>query len=287
MYAQPQPNPQGQAYYVGAQPQPYYVGAPPPQQFYGQQPVVYGVPQTPSLPPPLPGVHAYGASPMAQYGAQQRPAVAQASYPAPVVVSVPVDGPPGYSGAYGSATTPNLAPASKYVAECEKAVRLGFVRKVYAILALQLLATFSMVAVFTFADPVRRFVQASPGLLISAIVLSFGFLIALTCCPGVARRHPTNLYCLAGFTLAEGYLVGCIASFSGSDAVLKAVACTVLLTLVLTAYAWQTKVDFTAAGGYLCAAVISLLLVGLMSAIFPSQIMSNIYAGLGCLVFSA
>jgi FtsH-binding integral membrane protein len=181
----------------------------------------------------------------------------------------------------------NSIDTSKYVHQAEQSVRVGFIRKVYAILSLQLFLTFGMVAVFTFVPSVKNFVAKNPGILWAAILLSFVFLIALSCFPSVSRKHPTNLICLALFTLCEGYLVGAISSYSGADAVIKAVACTLIITTGLTIYAWQTKVDFTAMGGYMFAASCSLLLVGLMCAIFQSQIMMNIYAGLGCLIFSA
>lgn len=142
------------------------------------------------------------------------------------------------------------------------------------------------VAVFTFSDPVRRVVQSTPGVLYAAIFLSFGFLIALACCPGVAQKWPTNVLCLAGFTLCEGYLVGAIASFYSTDAVIKAVAATVVITLALTLFAWQTKVDFTAMGGVMLCLIIVLLMFGIWVAIFPSEIARTAYAALGAFIFS-
>jgi hypothetical protein len=133
---------------------------------------------------------------------------------------------------------------------------------------------------------VRKAVQSSPGILYTAIALSFGFLIALACCPGVAQKWPTNIACLAGFTLCEGYLVGAIASFYSTDSVIKAVAATVLITLALTAFAWQTKIDFTAMGGVMLCLVLVLLMFGIYTAIFPSQIARTAYAAAGAFIFS-
>jgi len=116
----------------------------------------------------------------------------------------------------------------------------------------QLLVTFSCVAVFTFVPAVKQGVRQNAAVLWVAIAVSIGFLIALSCFPKVsplgwreaakgatwvslsiimrcqvAKRWPTNLVCLAGFTISEAYLVGAIASFSGSDAVILAVGGTV------------------------------------------------------------
>lgn len=51
-------------------------------------------------------------------------------------------------------------------------------------------------------------VQSNPVLLIVALVVVFGALIAMICCENVRRTFPTNFIMLAIFTLAETYLVG-------------------------------------------------------------------------------
>jgi hypothetical protein len=61
-----------------------------------------------------------------------------------------------------------------------------------------------IVALFTFSATVKAAVQAHPGILWAAIGVSFVTLIALSCCPGVARSFPGNYICLFLFTLAEG-----------------------------------------------------------------------------------
>ena len=313
---------------------------------YAHAPPAGGYPQAPAA--------AYGAYPQAAYAGypQAPPAVAfggapkAAAQPQVVVVVPPAAG--GGGGGYGGGGygVPNVAAPSKYVADCEQAVRMGFIRKVYAILGMQLFVTFgseytqrgperprappapfcsrrrasppratrrapvvragaphrprsplpptthpsppstAVVLVFTFVDAVASYVQTHGAVLIAALVLNIGFLIALSCCPGVARTYPGNMLCLAGFTLAEGYLLGAVASASGGVAVAKAVACTVVLTAALTAYAWQTRVDYTAMGGALLAGLVSLMLFGLLCAIFQSELLSNLYAGAGALLFS-
>lgn len=157
----------------------------------------------------------------------------------------------------------------------------------YGILSVQLLITFGLVALFTFVEPVKNYVQTHVGLLYSAFILSFGFLIALSCCPNVAMRYPTNYLCLLGFTLTEGYLVGVISSFYGQNAVIKAVVCCFLVTVALTLFAFQTKIDFTMYGGVLFVAVICLMLFGFLTAIFRSEVMQNLYAAIGALIFCA
>lgn len=102
-------------------------------------------------------------------------------------------------------------------------------------------------------------------MLIAALVLSFGFLIALSCFPNVARTFPQNYICLGFFTLCEGYLVGAIASFYDADAVVMATGITFGIFVVLTLYAAQTKYDWTAHMGILMCFLLVLILVGFLS----------------------
>ena len=172
-----------------------------------------------------------------------------------------------------------------YSEQMEKAVRLGFIRKVYSVLMLQLAVTFGLVAVFTFSETVRNFVQSTPELLFSAIAVSFVALIAMACCSSVTRTYPYNYIALAIFTLCEGYLVGTIASFYKTDAVLIAVGGTVLITVGLTLFAWQTKIDFTAMSSAIFVIALSFLFFGILVAIMRSNILRLVYACVGVVIF--
>jgi FtsH-binding integral membrane protein len=60
-----------------------------------------------------------------------------------------------------------------------------------------------------------------------------------------------NMICLAVFTLAEGFLLGCVAATYTAEEVLMAIGICSILVISLTLFAWQTKIDFTAMGGVL------------------------------------
>jgi FtsH-binding integral membrane protein len=92
--------------------------------------------------------------------------------------------------------------------------------------------------------------------------------------------------CLAGFTLCQSLLVGTIASTYSPDIVVKAVVATAAITLGLTLFAFQTRIDFTAMSSSMFCLLIVLLLFGVWVAIFPSQIAQTAYAALGAFVFS-
>lgn len=239
------------------------------------------------------GVADYGYAPTGGYPAAQYPANA-AAYPVPVsTVPVVVSPGAGYEKQQPQAwavpvaagdeysSTGAAALAAKgggYIAEAEKAVRMGFIRKVFLILAAQLVLTFGIVAVFTWSDPVAKFVSTHSGVLIVALVVNIVLLVALSCCPSVAQTFPTNYVCLFLFTLAEGYLVGAVASTYTTESVIMAVGITVVVTLGLSIYAWQTKVDFTGMGAALFAGAMCLLLFGIFAGLFRSRIAHVAYA---------
>lgn len=169
----------------------------------------------------------------------------------------------------------------------DKAVRLGFIRKVYSLLTAQLVLTMGFIAVFVFYEPVAAFSQANPALLWAAIICSFVFLITLACCPGIRRKSPHNMIFLFLFTACEGWLVGAICSTYKVNEVLIAVGVTAGVVFALTVFAMQTKIDFTACGGALLCVLVVFVLVGLIAAFFPmTRTVRLVYAAVGAIIFS-
>ncbi|KAJ8265677.1 hypothetical protein COCON_G00147760 [Conger conger] len=80
-------------------------------------------------------------------------------------------------------------------------IRRIFIRKVYAILMTQLLITLAIVALFTFCDPVKIYIQANPGWYWASYAVFFITYLTLSCCAGTRRRFPWNLILLAVFFL--------------------------------------------------------------------------------------
>jgi hypothetical protein len=94
------------------------------------------------------------------------------------------------------------------------------------------------------------------------------------------------MICLAGFTIAEGLLLGVATSTYSANSVLLAVGICALIVLGLTIFALQTRIDFTMMNGILFVLVLCLVLFGFFCAIFRSQIMMVLYASLGAIIFS-
>jgi len=174
----------------------------------------------------------------------------------------------------------------------EKAIRRNFVKKVYGILFCQLLLTFAIVLPFAFHQPLRNYVRYNTWMYWAAFVVVIVCLISMACCEGVRRKFPKNIIFLGVFTAAEGFMLGCFCARFDADAILYAIGITAGVTFGLTIFAFQTKIDFTACGGMLCALLMILMLAGIALAIAAgtgaiSQKAYLIgYGSAGALVFS-
>ena len=131
----------------------------------------------------------------------------------------------------------------------DKAIRRNFIRRVYGILMVQLAVTAGIVAIFTFHEGTRLYVRNNRWLLYDSWACSLVALIVLACCGEVRRKTPHNFIFLGLFTLAEGFMLGTVTARYRADEVLMAVGVCAAITLALTIFAFQTKIDFTAMGG--------------------------------------
>uniref|UniRef100_F6W758 Protein lifeguard 2 n=1 Tax=Macaca mulatta TaxID=9544 RepID=F6W758_MACMU len=164
----------------------------------------------------------------------------------------------------------------------DQKVRRVFIRKVYTILLIQLLVTLAVVALFTFCDPVKDYVQANP-----ACAVFFATYLTLACCSGPRRHFPWNLILLTVFTLSMAYLTGI---YYNTTSVLLCLGITALVCLSVTVFSFQTKFDFTSCQGVLFVLLMTLFFSGLILAILlPFQYvpwLHAVYAALGAGVFT-
>eukprot|EP00745_Piridium_sociabile_P002445 TRINITY_DN114952_c0_g1_i1.p1 TRINITY_DN114952_c0_g1~~TRINITY_DN114952_c0_g1_i1.p1 ORF type:complete len:305 (+),score=28.24 TRINITY_DN114952_c0_g1_i1:81-995(+) len=167
-------------------------------------------------------------------------------------------------------------------------IRHGFIRKVYAILTAELVVTAAIAAAIAQSTAAQSFVARNRWIMFAAMFVSFGVLIALSCCQKVARSFPLNFILLAVLALAKGFLLGIITIRYNAGAVGIAVGMTAGVFFACTLFAIQTKYDFTGRGAYLFVGVIVLLLFGIVASFFMRRfpILQTIYAAIGCLLFS-
>ncbi|KAK4553043.1 hypothetical protein LTR86_009967 [Recurvomyces mirabilis] len=171
------------------------------------------------------------------------------------------------------------------VAEATLPIRMQFIRKVYAILTVQLLFTTALSAVSFFSKPYKNWIQSNQWMMWVSLFGAIGFMLLTF---WKRKSYPTNLIFLAGFTGLEAYSISVITSFYESRIVLQALVFTLGIFLFLTVFACQSKYDFTAWQPYLFGALWIMILFGFMAAFFPghSSAVELGYGVVGALVFS-
>jgi len=254
-------------------------------------------------PPPYPGTapypaqQGYGAPPYPTQGQGVPPYPTQApppsGYQPPQNFGYTTQGNSGYgnmgsglAGGYDSDAEAGLA-NQMGGGFGEKAIRRAFIRKVYGILCVQLMVTGAIITPFMYHQPLRDYVRRSNTIYWISMVITLVCIIAMACCEGVRRKFPTNIIFLGIFTAAEGFMLGSLAARFEAEAVLIAVGITCGVTLGLTLFAFQTKIDFTACGGMLCALLMILFVAGIIiSFMGVSKIAMIGYGSAGALIFS-
>ncbi|KAG9237648.1 transmembrane bax inhibitor motif-containing protein-like protein 4 [Amylocarpus encephaloides] len=164
-------------------------------------------------------------------------------------------------------------------------IRMAFVRKVYAILSVQLIATAVLSSISFFSGAYREWIQTHAWAMWTSLFGALGFMLLTY---WKRKSYPTNLLFLSGFTALEAYTVSVIVSFYESKIVLQAVLLTAGIFIALTLFACQTKYDFTSWMPYLFGILWCLLLFGFMAAFFPyNSTVELAYSGIAALLFSA
>ena len=143
--------------------------------------------------------------------------------------------------------------------------RRNFVRKVYGILATQLLIT-SIVTYYPVKNfEARLWMHEHWGLMLAAMIGSVAICCTMICCINLTRTVPVNYILMLGFTLCEAYMVAGVASRYSPEIVMQAASMVALMTLALTLFACFTSYDFVLIGPVL---VLILSMAVMMSMIF-------------------
>ncbi|XP_029770007.1 protein lifeguard 1, partial [Terrapene carolina triunguis] len=247
------PYPQGPGPYP---PAPYAQGPYPPAGAYPQGPY----PSGPYMQPPY---------------AQPQPIVSE-DQGSPLHSNYHEDGPPSY---YDNQDFP-------ITHWDDKSIRQAFIRKVFLVLTLQLSVTLAFVAIFTFVKGMKGFVRRNVWMYYVSYAIFFISLIVLSCCGEFRRKYPWNLVALSILTLSLSYMVGMIASFYQTDAVIMAVGITAIVCFTVVLFSLQTKYDFTSCRGVLIVCLVVLILFSILCIFIRNRIMDIVYASLGALLFT-
>ena len=168
------------------------------------------------------------------------------------------------------------------ISKADTQIRLGFIRKVYGILSVQLLFTGAMVAA-SICSPELAKIVSTPALVTCMSIMSIATICPLACC-GFDRQVPINYILMGLFTLSEAWLVSSIAICYDKKLVLEAAFLTAGVTCALTLYAATTKTDFTICGPILFV----MLIVTSIASIFAFTMgpdMNLVFAWFGAIMF--
>ena len=167
----------------------------------------------------------------------------------------------------------------------DKETRRIFIRRVYSILAVQLVATFVVGLFMALHQPTHVYVLTHAWPVTLSVLLSFGLIFALMC---MKDKSPQNMYLLAAFTLVEAFMVGTVTTAYAEEnagVVLEAVFLTGAIFIGLTVFTFQSKIDFSFLGAFLSMGLGALILWGFFAMIFGVGT-GYVYALAGCIIFS-
>lgn len=158
----------------------------------------------------------------------------------------------------------------------EADARLGFIRKVYGILSMQLFIVAVFVSVGVLSSSFQDFVAENPSTILIAFAINIISLLALVCFKSVASKVPVNYILLFIFTFCESFIVACICGFYDPTSVLIAALMTLSVTLALTVYAMTTKTDFSAMSGVMIVFLVGATMFALFMPFFYQSRMTQV-----------
>ncbi|KAI4162951.1 MAG: hypothetical protein LQ342_003462 [Letrouitia transgressa] len=170
------------------------------------------------------------------------------------------------------------------VAEATLPIRMQFVRKVYSILTVQILATMALSSVSYWSSSYKNWIQSNAWMMWVSLLGAIGFMLLTY---WKRKSYPTNLMFLSGFTALEAYSISVIVSFYQTKVVLEALIITSAIFVALTVFACQTKYDFTNWMPYLFGGLWVLIIFGFMAAFFSYNSKAElVYGIIAALIFS-
>jgi FtsH-binding integral membrane protein len=169
-------------------------------------------------------------------------------------------------------------------------MRIGFIRKVYGVLSVQLAITCALIGL-TFIPSVNElFHQQAMHLtcLIGGCIGIIIFAVCIACAFAHESLRRLNYFFLIGFTLCLSAILMTICSYYNASVVLIAATLTAGITISITAYTWRTSNDFTFCGaflfGFLGCMIISIIffIIGLFNNSFFRY--SHLVICIGCVL---
>lgn len=191
----------------------------------------------------------------------------------------------GGGQAYNVNNMPNEDNTNSWAGFSDKNIRRLFVQKVYSILSVQLLVTFSLIALFVFTPAIKEWVHRNMWAYLVSYIVFFVLYITLMCCEGPRRNYPTNFVLLSIFTLSLSLMAAMICVYHNVISVLIAAGITAVCCISVSVLSFYTKFDFTKYGWALAIASIALFIAGILCIFIRIKILYIVYAAAGCVIF--
>lgn len=173
--------------------------------------------------------------------------------------------------------------------ELEASLRLGFIRKVYGILAAQMLVTVAVSCFCMSTQSIRAVVivtMANPVVHILTLIPTIAVLFCMHC---AKHQYPQNYILLSAFTLLMSLDVGFVCALFYEAGLGKLIVEAFVLTAVifvgLSAYTLISGKDFSWCKSFLFSCLLILIFVGTVGFFFPGLVDNIVYPLLGTLVF--
>lgn len=172
------------------------------------------------------------------------------------------------------------------VLNADREQRIGFLRKVYSILSMQVALTALICGVCISNEAIKTWVQGHIDFVPMVSFVTIGVLIWLH----VQRKnYPTNFYLLAAFTCLQAISVAAICTMYDNMIVVKAAFITASVFGSLTMYTFNSKKDYSSWGAALFAGLWILIAASFMHVLFfrdspiADEVIASLGAGLFCL----
>ena len=159
-------------------------------------------------------------------------------------------------------------------------VRIGFIRKVYGILTIQLLITFGTVLICQL-KPIKFFIFHNQIFAANLLIFSFSLFIilylVLACCRSISRKVPYNYLFLLGITLCQTISCAITSSIYSFQIVSIALVLTIISTFAISFYACTTKNNFSTCRIGLYVIFSQMFTIGIIAVLFRVKALYTFY----------
>jgi FtsH-binding integral membrane protein len=164
--------------------------------------------------------------------------------------------------------------------------RMGFIRKVYGILASQIFVTF-IVATYIYSRT-SEWLAGHVWLVPLSMVVTIVLLVTMMCCGNVAKRFPMNYVLLGIITFFFGITTGFGSASYPSSVVKECVGITAVIFVGMTAYACFARTSFVGCGPYLFGGLLAITVftVGLSILDVHLPLLNKVVAGCAVVLFT-